>query len=153
MVKKHNTIFDGRTMWDFYPSLGYSIFYITRNWVQLRHFPFSSFYFSLIISYNMQNKHLLHSLTISYHHCPHYWNLNQGLHRGDLSTVLRGCQKETSVVNVKFDILKINIWNRCDFTNKHFHGIQGLNYLEWNEYSFNFLIWKIPNSKKVDRIV
>jgi hypothetical protein len=28
-------------------------------------------------------KHLPHSLTISYHRCQHYWNLNQGLHKGD----------------------------------------------------------------------
>ena len=112
-----------RTMWEFYPSFDFSILYITRNWVQLRHFPFLSFYFLLIRSCNKYNKHLLHSLTISYHHCPHCWNLNQALRRDDLSTVLHGCRKETLVLIVKFDTLKINIWNRCNLSNKYFHGI------------------------------
>lgn len=52
-VRKQNTSSNCR-MWESYPHLDFSVFYVVRNWIRLRHFSFSSFYFLLIRCYNTQ---------------------------------------------------------------------------------------------------
>lgn len=53
---------------------------------------FSSLSCTILHSTKIKLQHLLHSLTISCLHCPHYWSQNRVLHMDDWNRVPRGCQ-------------------------------------------------------------